>query len=396
MILENGIHPWENKNSHTWKVGQALWETKNEVDTILNSSYEIIAQELKILEKTQKWFSFKENTLQAFFKKYPDISVWDFKLFFLNGTYNKNIFMCSEEIIELLDINEINAWDDIIEYVIKKLSLSHKDFEEKVVWKIDTLTFPNLAAGDVAQWYFFEKLKTLLPGTQIIFWDMVEIKSHFWKNQFNCNSVDFIDLMWNGLFNTCLLKLLKTPPVQEKIDELNTLFSQIEKDIFIWGSSFNIPFNIPESLYWISMPKMPLQPWKKPTLTKTGMLMHSMWYLNSAYYTDKIKGSFVSWSHNIAEPMHAGKLTVINNDPTNRYNHNWLISYFWEKCDLLLYIDGAQTEIQDNVNNFLEISQDELKERYKKFQEVYASQIQPLVYGIFYLFMKKNFPSFIK
>lgn len=396
MLLESGIESWTSqlKESNIENVQSSLrWA----VDTILcSSSQEQIIKELRALQKNQKGFYLEEKTLSTFFEKYPDISLSHFKSLFLHGTYNKNIFMCSQEIIEVINLDEISPGDDIIEYVIKKIALCKEEFEQNVVGKIDMLTFPNLAAGDVAQWYFFEKLKKLLPGTDIIFWDMVEIRNHFWKNQFNCNSVNFIDLMWNGLFNTCLLKLLKTPPVQEKIDELNTLFEGVEKDIFIWGSTPNIPFQVPESLYGVSMPKMPLQPWKKPILIKTGMLMHSMWYLNSAYYATKTKGSFVSWSHNIAEPMHAGKLTVINNDPTNRYNHNWLISYFWEKCGLLLYIDWNQDEIQQNVNNFLEIPQDELKERYKKFQEIYDSQIQPLVYGIFYLFMKKNFPSFIQ
>lgn len=395
MILEKGIESW-NKPQHKSHIWDVVWDIHTQINTILQSSQEIITEELHTLEKTQKGFVAEKETLKAFFEKYPQISVDHFRSLFLQWTYNKNLFMCSKEIIDIIDLNEISPWDDLIEYVLKKIALSWDDFQEKVVWKIDLLTFPNLAAGDVAQWYFFEKLKTILAWTQIVFWDMVEIRTHFWKNQFNCNSVNFIDLMGNGLFNTCLLKLIKTPPVQEKIDELNALFNEVDKDIFIWGSSFNIPFEIPESLYWVSMPKVPLQPWKKPTLTKNGVLINSMWYLNSAYYTDKIKGSFVSWSHNIAEPMHAWKLTVINNDPTNRYNHNWLISYFWEKCRLLLYIDGEQKEIQENVNNFLEISQEELKERHKKFQEIYSSQIKPLVYGIFYLFLKKNFPTLIK
>ena len=76
------------------------------------------------------------------------------------------------------------------------------------------------------------------------------------------------------------------------------------------------------------MPKMPSNGINKLNLLPNGALINSMGYLNSAYYADKVKASFVLGSHNIAEPMHAGKLTVINNDPKNRYNHNWLISYF--------------------------------------------------------------------
>lgn len=225
---------------------------------------------------------------------------------------------------------------------------------------------------------------------------MPEIRENFWKNQFNCDSVWFIDLMWNWLFNTCLLKLLKTPPVEEKVKELNELFDTIEKDIFIWWSTFNIPFKIPESLYWLSMPKAPSNWWNKLTLLKNWTLINSMWYLNSAYYTDKVKASFVLWSHNIAEPMHAWKLTVINNDPKNRYNHNWLISYFWEKAWLLHYMEWTDEENQKEIDKFLEIPKEELQKRYETFKNLYESQIKPLIYWVFYNFLRKNFPDNIK
>ena len=69
-----------------------------------------------------------------------------------------------------------------------------------------------------------EKLQSFLPDTQIIFWDMKEIRDNIWNNQFNSDSVWFIDLMWNWLFNTCLFKLFKTDPDFKKIEELNDLF----------------------------------------------------------------------------------------------------------------------------------------------------------------------------
>lgn len=386
---------WVQQAQNNTPFQQETWVFRDAVNTLIETPQKIITQELKDLEKTEKWFCVQAATLDAFFKKYPHISADEFREFFLQWTYNKNIFMCSAEIIENIDLDELQPWDDIIQYFIQKISISKEDFTDKVVKKINTLTFPNLAVWDVAQWYFFHKLKWLLPESEIIFWDMPEIRENLWKNQFNCDSVWFIDLMWNGLFNTCLLKLLKTPPNQEKLEELNTLFSQIEKDIFIWWSTLNIPFELPDNFQGISLPKMPSTD-KKIQLLRSGILANSMWYLNSAYYAEWTKGSFVLWSHNIAEPIHAGKLTVINNDPANRYNHNWLISYFWEKCQLLLYMEWTPKENQEKVNSFLEVSQEELKEKHKQFQELYISQIQPLIYGILYKFLRKNFPELVK
>ena len=376
-------------------VDWATQEVKQSIHTLLHNASEDIILTLSKIERSEKWFAYNKDTLAALLDKYPSLTVSEFHSYFLSSTYNKNLLMCAPEIIDMIDLNNLSPGDDIVEHIIQKISLSESDFRQKVQWKMDTLTFPNLSSGDVAQWYFFSKLKNLLPETKIIFWDMVEIRENFWKNQFNCDSVWFIDLTGNGLFNTCLLKLIKTPPVQEKIDELNQVFSQTPKDIFIGWSTFNIPFSLPDELYGISMPKMPSNGINRLNLLPNGALINSMWYLNSAYYADKVKASFVLGSHNIAEPMHAGKLTVINNDPKNRYNHNWLISYFWEKSWLLHYMEGSEAENQERINDFLSIPREELNERYKKFQELYESEILPLVYWLFYSFLKKNFPEYI-
>lgn len=363
--------------------------TKKNIDSrlsILSHVYDL----LKEVERNERWFHFRQDTLEAIFRKYPNMSINKFKAFFLSNIYNKNILMNNPEIINYLDLENIAPWDDLIAEVIDRVSMSKETFESRIKWKFDVLTFPNLSSVDVAQWYFFEKLKNLMPNTQIVFWDMREIKNHLWKNQFNSDSVWFIDLMWNWLFNTCLFKLFKTEPDKDKLDELNALFEQLEKDIFIWWSTYNVPFDIPEDLQSVSMPKMPLN--NKGIIIKNWILINAMWYLNSAYYTKKAKWSFVLWSHNIAEPMHAWKLTVVNNDVENRYNHNWLISYFWEKTGLLLYMDGKETD-QKNIDDFLWLSKEELKIRYEEFQRIYEEKIKPLIYWIFYNFLLKNFPE---
>lgn len=395
MSMDKINTPWAKQAQNNVPFQQETWVFRDAVNTLLETPQKIITQELKDLEKTEKWFCVQEATLDAFFQKYPHISADEFRKLFLQWTYNKNIFMCSAEIIENIDLNEIQPWDDIIQYFIQKISISKEEFIEKIVGKIDILTFPNLAHEDIAQGYFYNKLQWLLPGTKVIFWDMPEIREHIGINQLNCDSVGFIDLMWNGLFNTCLLKLLKTPPSPEKLQELNQLLSEIKKDVFIGWSTFNIPFELPENFQPVSLPKMPIND-KELKLLPNGVLINSMWYLNSAYYAEKTKGSFVVWSHNIAEPLHAGKLTVINNDITNRFNHNWLVSYFWEKCGLLLYMEWSPAETQEKINSFLAIPEEELKERHKKFQELYVSQIQPLIFWVIYKFLKKNLATHIK
>ncbi len=367
----------------------AISSTKRNIDSRLNvlgHTYDF----LKDIESKEKWFHFRQDTLESIFRKYPNMSFSRFKEYFLCNTYNKNILMNHPQIIDYIDLENIVPWEDLISIVIDWISITKEEFNSKIKWKFDLLTFPNLSSTDVAQWYFFQKLKTFLPDTQIIFWDMKEIKDNLWRNQFNSDSVWFIDLMWNWLFNTCLFKLLKTEPDAKKIEELNDMFSSIEKDIFIWWSTYNIPFKIPPHMQAISVPKMGVN--NKELVLKNWVLLNSMWYLNSSYYSDKVKWTFVLWSHNIAEPMHAWKLTVINNDLENRHNHNWLISYFWEKSWLLLYID-SKIDNQLRIDDFLSIPKEELIDRYNNFQELYKEKIINLVYWIFYKFLSKNFPD---
>lgn len=391
-MLSNIVRDWKNTDSS--KPGknntlQHISSTKKNLFSrlsILDHVYGL----LKDVEKEEKWFRFRQDTLEAIFKKYPNMTLKQFNSFFLIWIYNKNILMNNPEILDLLDLENINPWDDLIAIVIEKISLSKKEFEKKTLWKFDVLTFPNLSSTDIAQWYLFEKLKSFLPWTQIIFWDMCEIRDFFWINQFNSDSVWFIDLMWNGLFNTCLFKMLKTAPNIEKLRELNHLFSLFELDIFIGWSTFNIPFKIPANLQAISMPKMSLN--NNQIVFRNNVLMNSMGYLNSAYYAEKVRWSFVLWTHNIAEPMHAGKLTVISNDLENRYNHNWIISYFWEKTGLLLYFNSSD-EDQIKVDKFLTIDKEELQKRYKDFQSMYESKIIKFIYWIFYRFLLKSFPE---
>ena len=370
-------------------VWNAISSTKRSIDSRLNvlgHTYDF----LKDIEKQEKWFRFRQDTLEAIFRKYPNMSFSKFKEYFFCNVYNKNILMNSPELIDFLDLENIEPWKDLVWLVIDEISIPKDFFDEAIKWKFDVLTFPNLSSTDIAQWYFFQKLKSFLPDTQIIFWDMKEIRDNIWNNQFNSDSVWFIDLMWNWLFNTCLFKLFKTDPDLKKIEELNDLFSSLEKDIFIWWSTYNIPFEVPNYMQAVSMPKMAVN--NKSLTFKNWVLLNAMWYLNSAYYSDKVKASFVLWSHNIAEPMHAWKLTVINNDLENRYNHNWLISYFWEKAGLLLYID-SKSDYQTRVDDFLSTSREELNERYINFQNLYKEKIISLIYGIFYRFLLKNFPD---
>jgi hypothetical protein len=253
------------------------------------------------------------------------------------------------------------------------------------------MTFPNMSEMSISQAYFYKKISHNLPWTDIIFWDNPKIKDNKWINQLETDSVWFIDMMWKWMFNTCIFKLLKTEPDEKKLSELNELFEWVEKDIFIWWSTSHIPFKMPENLQDLTFPKTVWTGWW--IKLEKNLVLNSMWYLNSAYYATKSKAAFVFWSHNIAEPLHAGKLTVISNDPKNRYNHNWLVSYFWEKANLLSITEWNREEQQKEVDEFLQISQEELKERYLKFADTYEKKIKPLVYWIFYNYLKNSFPE---
>lgn len=372
---------------------QAINETKTKFEVTLwnlSEAYNL----LRKIEQSDKWFLFRQDTLEYIFKKFPSMSVNDFEKFFLQGIYNKNILRNSPEVIDYLELDNITPWSDLIEIIIEQICLSENDFNELINDKIDVITIPNMVTTDVAQGYFKEKLQYFLPDTKVIFWDMEEIKDNIWYNQVTADSVWFYDILWNSVLNSCLFKLFKTEPNNEKLKQLNNLFENIQQDIFLWWSTFVIPFETPENLTVIKMPKMEVNS-NDIELGNNWILLNSMWYLNSAYYADKVKWSFVLWSHNIAEPMHAWKLTVINNDTENRYNHNWLISYFWEKSQLLMYTWGT-LDNSEQLNDFLSIDQEEVKRRNNLFNELYTKQIIPLIRGILYRNLSNRFPDKLK
>lgn len=373
------------------KIQEEITLNAQKINSILKSTKYQIFNYLEKIEKYEPWFKYNKYTLNYLFEKYPNITLEEFSSIFLNNTYNKVILMCDKEIFTILDLNNINPWDDLIEHIMDKISLTNDELNNKIAWKIDFLTFPNLSTLDTAQSYFYEKMTKLLPNTKIIFGDQKEIKSKFWQNQLDCDSVWFIDLLWNWNFNTCLLKILKTNPNDQKLDELNKLFENIDKDIFIWWSTTAIPFNLPGRLYSIIMPKIPNNWNKKLNLLENWLLINSMWYLNSAYYTQKVVAAFVSWSHNIWEPLNAWKLTVVNNEIENRFNHNWLISYFWEKVWLLHYTIWNEVQIQKEVDEFLNIPREEINKRNDEFQKMYKEKIENFINWLLYLFLKKSF-----
>lgn len=383
----------ENIWSLSLDVDATISSIKVDLETTLDNASQVYHM-LREIENTTKWYLFRQDTVDYIFQKYPGLNASDFKKIFLNDTYNKNILRCHPEIIDYIDLNSIEAGCDLIEIIIEKISLAPDIFQSLTDGKIDKITVPNMSSTDVAQWYFKSKLESFLPNTEIIFWNMPEIKENLWYNQISADSVWFIDLLWNGPLNSCLFKLFQTQPDPKKVKAINELFESITQNIFIWWSTFVIPFQTPEELKVVKMPKM-VKNDKNLQLSENGILHNSMGYLNSAYYSKKVKWSFVLWSHNIAEPMHAGKLTVINNDTENRYNHNWLVSYFWEKTGLLMYT-GEKLNNNDELQQFLSIDDQEVVERNQQFKKIYESKIIPLVYWIFYRNLHKTFPDKIK
>lgn len=395
MSSKETLWEWSNswlEHSLHKKITKQVKKSADSINYILSREsriFEIIDQ----IEKIEKWFKANRETIKAFLEKYPELSVEEFEEYFLEWTYNKNLLMCQPDIVETLDLQDIIPWSDLIEILIDRIWLSQVEFEKRVLWKLDILTIPNFCTTDVAQWYFYRKLQEILKWVNIVFWDMPEIRELFWRNQLSCDSVWFIDPLWNWIFNSCLLKLLKTPPDEDKVRILDDIFGKIDRDIFVWWSTFKIPFELPEELFWVSLPKVPTTN-NPPQLLPSGLIVNSMWYLNSAYYAKKTKWSFVSWSHNIAEPMHAWNLTVINDETENRHNHNWLISYFWERSWLLHYIEWRNE--QEGVDRFLTLSKEELQKRFDEFKKLYEEKIIPLIYWILYNHLKRAFPELIK
>lgn len=348
----------------------------------------------ELINKKTSYFheiKFNFDTINYFLDKYPDISLEKFEKIFFTWNFNKIILLCDKNIIDLINFNKINPWEDLVKIIIEKVSISSEEFNQKVVWKIDKLAFPNLWSQDVAQSYFLDKITNLLPWTQIIFWDNPKIMETAREDFVKSDSVGFIDPLWDKILNLCILKLLKTAPDKDKLDVINKLFNGFD-DVFIGWSTFNLPFSVPSKYKSLLFPKMQSNGDLK--ILPNWVVMNSMWFLNSAYYAEKTKASFVLWSHNIWEPLHAGKLTVISNDLKNRYNHNWMISYFWELANLILFIEwNSKNENQNMVDNFLDVSWEELKNRNDNFQKMYINVIIPFVNWVLYNYLKKMFPD---
>lgn len=374
-LKENNL---ENKKEKNILEKTEIW---NKVSEILDFSEIILDLEKSFLVPKIK-LNLNENLV---LKVLSQIGEQKFRKMFINETYNKNIFFMWDEIFSYLDFWKIDENADLIAILIEKNSLSEKDFHDKTRWKVkEKLFFPNCAILDTAQFYSYEKLQKLLPETEIIFWDEEKIKEKTASDTVKVDTEWFIDFKWNNVLNFCILKLLETEPDFEKVHVLNEIFEKIDKKIFVWWSTFAMPFAIPDDFQVINFPKTKKNK-EKPVL-KSGILLNSMWYLNSAFYAENVKWAFVSDSHNIWEPLHSWKLTVINNKLENRFNHNWLLSYFGEKSDLILYTDWNRDELVD----FLSISDEELERRTSRFKKDYKEKIIPLVYWLFYKFLEQN------
>lgn len=368
----------ENKKEKNILEKTEIW---NKVSEILDFSEIILDLEKSFLVPKIK-LNLNENLV---LKVLSQIGEQKFRKMFINETYNKNIFFMWDEIFSYLDFWKIDKNSDLIAILIEKNSLSEKDFYDKTRWKVkEKLFFPNCAILDTAQFYSYEKLQKLLPETEIIFWDEEKIKEKTASDTVKVDTEWFINFKWNNVLNFCILKLLETEPDFEKVRVLNEIFEKIDKKIFVWWSTFAMPFVIPDDFQVVNFPKTKKN--KEKPILKSGILLNSMWYLNSAFYSKNVKWAFVSDSHNIWEPLHSWKLTVINNKLENRFNHNWLLSYFGEKSDLILYTDWNRDELLD----FLSISDEELERRTLSFKKDYEEKIVPLVYWLFYKFLEQN------
>lgn len=377
--IKNNI--WNN-NIWSWKhIFNNVGKTKDEVHGILSKTIFDILNEIK---QNFKWFNFNENLVKIILE--TKISEEKFKKIFFSKPYNKNILMCDEKILEYLNFDEIDENTDLVLYLIDKIWLSEDEFVEKTKKVKDKLFFPNLYSFDVAQSYALQKLQKLLPNSEIIFWDNPKVIEKKHEKTVKSDSVWFIDFIPSDTLNLCILKLLETEPDKEKLQKLEEIFEKIDGKIFIWGSTFVLPFQIPENFTKIIFPKLPKNNWE--IFFKDWILLNSMWFLNSAFYSKKVKWAFVFWSHNIWEPLHSNKLSVINDSLENKFNHNWFLSYFWEKSDLILYVSWNKDN--DKIADFLNISEEELQKRTTNFQKDYEEKILPLVRWLLYNFLEKN------
>jgi len=125
--------------------------------------------DLSELENANKWMKINYDTVRKIFAKYPQLNLETFKSYFFSW-YNKIILISSPETIDLIDLEQLKPWDDIIEHILEKVKMSEGEFKEKTKWKLDFLTFPNMSELSVAQKYFYEKIKDAMPTTEIVFW----------------------------------------------------------------------------------------------------------------------------------------------------------------------------------------------------------------------------------
>lgn len=354
-------------------------DTNEAVFQILNKSkFENIKDYLNSLNE---WITYNFETIEKFFIKYPNISEDKFKKLFFSWNYNRNILMQKYEVLDLFDFDNIIPWADLIEIFIKKIWLNENEFKTKIDdLNIDIITFPWLFSQDIAQKPFYNKLSRILNNIQVVFWDENAFKygNSYWKNPITADSVWFWWYM-DKIPNMCAFKLIQTKAEQDKLNEVNKIFGSFEENVFIWWSSEWIPFSTKN--IWVKNIALSRYSEKKWDLKlNKNSLENSLWYLNSAYYADKVIWAFVAKDHNIMESIHAGKPTI-SNHLENRYNHNWLASYIWEKVWLLHFVDSKQNfqENQRNIENFLSIPKEEIKSRKEKLDTLINSEIKEFV-----------------
>lgn len=370
IIKKNNFKKQENTNLSVISILE-----NNKIDNIIKytSSLELI-----------EWSTYNKECIEYFFEKYPNFSEDKFKKIFFYWEYNRNILRQNKNIIDLFDFENIKPWTDLIEIFINKNWLKENEFNEKLsLLKIDSISFPWLAIWDIAQAKFNEKLKILFKNIKIIFWDEKEIKKYNWKYKINVESMWFW-WIWDENPNSCILKLLNSKPDKNKIDELNNIFKDCEKDIFIWWSSDWIPF--PTNKLWLQNILLSRNTNNNENIKlQNNKLENSLWYLNSAYYSKKVKWAFVWKDHNFMEAIHAW-IPTISNFPKNRYNHNWLASYLWEKFWLLLIINQENnfSENQENIENHLSIKTDDLKTKASNLYEYLNNEIKEFIYWYLY------------
>lgn len=365
------------------------WDSTNEAvfQILKKSKFENIRDYLNSLNE---WITYNFKTIEIFFQKYPNISEEKFKKFFFTWNYNRNILMQNPEVLDLFDFDTIIPWTDLIEIYIKNIWLNENEFQAKIhEMKLDVITFPGISASDIAQIQFHKKLSTLLLNTKVIFWDEEGIKEYYGKNEMRIDSVGFWWYM-DKIPNMCSFKLLQSKADLEKLEEVNKVFNSIEENIFIWWSSEWIPFSTKN--IWvknISLSRYSEKNWELK-LNKNA-LENSLWYLNSSYYADKVMWAFVAKDHNLMESIHAGKPTI-SNHLENRYNHNWLASYLWEKVWLLHFVDSSKNfaENQKAIEEFLSNSKEEVENKTAKLYSLINGEIQNFVYWYLFNILNHN------